>query len=1133
MPDQPAPIPPDDPSRRLTVARPDDDQSLPHIGLVGDTYTILVTGQAPARLLCLCAPADRKSSSPWSASRSPPGPSRRRRWTPRRRPRSSRSPGRSPPATRPSCCRRPAATSGIVVLQLGFVAGRRAPLDFAANAAPSASSGGRRLGPGGDRVRWLSSGELEFLGRTDEQVKLRGFRIELGEIEAALRACPGVRAAAAAVREEGATRRLVGYVVPANGAAPAASALAERLGQVLPQYMVPSTFVELEALPLTASGKVDRRALPPPPEATEVGYVAPRTPAEERLARDLGGGAAACERVGVHDNFFELGGDSILSASRSSRAPAQAGLVAHATAAVRAPDDRGLAAARGRRRRRRGGAGPGQSAPVAAHADPALVLRAGQPRGAAPLQSVAAAGGCRRRSTRPLLRGALRDARSSTTTRCACASSAPATGWRQRIAPPERPTRRRRDDLSGAGEPGAGSPRAPRPRRRRRASTSTAGPLLRAAYFDLGGSGRRAAAPRRPPPRGRRRVVAHPARGPRDAPTRRGPRARCPGCRPKTTSFRDWTAALARARRGARAPRRARLLGGAAVGARRCPSRTAAGDDLEADEGRWTSSCRPRRPGRSCGRAAALRTPINDCCSPRWRRRWRVDGLAGRAPRPRGARPRGAARAVDLSRTVGWFTSVFPVALDLGDAADAREALDGSRRRSAVSRAEGLATACCATSPPTRPSGRASPRRVRRCRSITSADSTRPWRAGAPAGGRGARPGAERTPAPEPPARDRRRGRRRPAARPVCLRPRRPARRRPRAGRVVRGGALRARGRAGLSGRGRAVRAARPPGRGPLVAPARRAAARGGRAMSTNGSIEAIFPLAPLQEGMLFHALEAPGAAVYHEQLAVRWRGSSTSTPSRAPGRCWGRGTRCCAPPSPGRASSRCCRWSTAAPRSCRASRTGARSPRPIRNRASSPSSRRTGERASISLALRSPGSRCSAPATGAGSSRGASITPSSTAGRPPSSSPRCWRPTRRSAPAERPPCRRCARSGTSSPGSSVGTPRATRPTGAPRWPGSPNRRRSSARARPSARARRTRPSPCACRPRPRPHCSGCLARSASRSPPWSRAPGRSCSQPTPGRTTSSSAPPSPAAPPTSRASSEWSGSSSTPSRCA
>ena len=183
---------------------------------------------------------------------------------------------------------------------------------------PLASTGG--WGPGsrlyrtGDLVRHLPTGELIFLGRIDHQVKIRGFRIELGDIEAALLEHPAVHQAVVVVREEAPGPRLVAYLV-GEEALPEVGELRRFLLERLPDYMTPASFVALETLPLTLSGKVDRRALPAPeggrlrPERT---YVAPRNGAEEALVH-IWQEVLRLERVGIRDNFFELGGDSILS----------------------------------------------------------------------------------------------------------------------------------------------------------------------------------------------------------------------------------------------------------------------------------------------------------------------------------------------------------------------------------------------------------------------------------------------------------------------------------------------------------------------------------------------------------------------------------------------------------------------------------------------------------------------------------------------------------------------------------------------------------------------------------------------------------------------------------------------------
>ena len=179
---------------------------------------------------------------------------------------------------------------------------------------PFSAVPGARLYRTGDRVRRPASGELEFLGRTDRQVKVRGFRIEPGEIESALRRHPAVDDAVVAVAGEGDTRRLAAWVVPSSAAgAPEVEALKVHLRGGLPDFMVPQAFVFLERLPLTPSGKVDRRALPAADTAAETAaYVEPRTPTERAVA-EVFGQVLGVERVGAADDFFSLGGHSLLA----------------------------------------------------------------------------------------------------------------------------------------------------------------------------------------------------------------------------------------------------------------------------------------------------------------------------------------------------------------------------------------------------------------------------------------------------------------------------------------------------------------------------------------------------------------------------------------------------------------------------------------------------------------------------------------------------------------------------------------------------------------------------------------------------------------------------------------------------
>jgi len=168
----------------------------------------------------------------------------------------------------------------------------------------------------GDRVRWRADGVVEYLGRLDQQVKIRGFRVELGEIEAALRTHPGMRECVVVAREDApGEKRLVAYGV--GGAD--AEELRAHLRRTLPEHMVPSAFVTLDALPLTRNGKLDRSALPAPDLASvEEEHVAPRTPVEEALA-EIWAELLRVERVGVHDSFFERGGHSLLAMRLTAR----------------------------------------------------------------------------------------------------------------------------------------------------------------------------------------------------------------------------------------------------------------------------------------------------------------------------------------------------------------------------------------------------------------------------------------------------------------------------------------------------------------------------------------------------------------------------------------------------------------------------------------------------------------------------------------------------------------------------------------------------------------------------------------------------------------------------------------------
>jgi amino acid adenylation domain-containing protein len=182
---------------------------------------------------------------------------------------------------------------------------------------------GARLYLTGDLARYQDDGNIEFLGRIDHQVKIRGFRVELGEIETMLAAHPSVTEAVVVAREDvRGERKLVGYVVAASNAGEGqARKLRDYLKERLPDYMIPSVFVSVAALPLTPSGKVNRRALPAPDQNESEApheYLAPRTPVEVKLA-EIWATILRRERVGVTDNFFELGGHSLVATQLISR----------------------------------------------------------------------------------------------------------------------------------------------------------------------------------------------------------------------------------------------------------------------------------------------------------------------------------------------------------------------------------------------------------------------------------------------------------------------------------------------------------------------------------------------------------------------------------------------------------------------------------------------------------------------------------------------------------------------------------------------------------------------------------------------------------------------------------------------
>jgi acyl-CoA synthetase (AMP-forming)/AMP-acid ligase II/acyl carrier protein len=204
---------------------------------------------------------------------------------------------------------------------------------------PFSSEPGARLYKSGDLARYLPDGNIEFVGRIDHQVKIRGCRVELGEIETVLGQHPAVRQVVVVAREEAAEqgyasnnrkskienpkseKRLIAYVAARREFAPTVSDLRGFLRDKLPEYMVPSVFVILDALPLSSNGKIDRKALPAPDQARPDptgAFVAPRTRTEELLA-GIWTKLLHVEKVGTHDNFFDLGGHSLIATRVISR----------------------------------------------------------------------------------------------------------------------------------------------------------------------------------------------------------------------------------------------------------------------------------------------------------------------------------------------------------------------------------------------------------------------------------------------------------------------------------------------------------------------------------------------------------------------------------------------------------------------------------------------------------------------------------------------------------------------------------------------------------------------------------------------------------------------------------------------
>jgi len=529
---------------------------------------------------------------------------------------------------------------------------------------PFSGEPGARLYRTGDRVRWLADGTLEFLGRTDAQVKIRGYRIEPGEVEGAILRHPRVDDVVVMVREdEPGDRRLVAYLVPPAGTrAPDAAELRGFLKEAIPEYMVPSAFVALDAFPISSNGKVDRNALPAPERGGDAeGYVAPRTPVEATLAR-VWSEVLRVPRVGVRDNFFELGGDSILSiqvVARAHRAGVQLKpryFFEHPTIEELAPLAESTAAVEAEQ-----GTVTGEvpltpiqawfferERPEPHHWNMPLLLRSHGPLDHAALEGAVRALAAHHDALR------MRFVRGED------------GAWTQVNAGLEQEIPVERIDLSAVPEgerPEAVSRRAAE----MQTSLALAGPLVRVAHFDHG-----------PDAPGRIFLVVHHLVMDgaswrtvlEDLQTaydqlRRGEEVVLP---PKTTSFREWATKLAElARSGALDGEVEFWADPARAGVARLPvdldgpdvvgSEATVTVALTADETRALLQDAP----------AAYRTQINDLLMAAVARafgRWTGDARVLVDLESHG-REEHVVEGADLSRTVGWLTAAYPVLLDL------------------------------------------------------------------------------------------------------------------------------------------------------------------------------------------------------------------------------------------------------------------------------------------------------------------------------------------------------------------------------------------------------------------------------------------------------------------------------------
>ncbi|MCI0574159.1 MAG: amino acid adenylation domain-containing protein, partial [Myxococcaceae bacterium] len=524
---------------------------------------------------------------------------------------------------------------------------------------------GGRLYRTGDLGRHLSDGDVEFAGRLDQQVKVRGYRIEPGEIEAVLLQHGGVGQAAVVVREDQAgEKRLVAYVVWREGRGVDVSELRAHLLSRVPEAMVPAVFVELERLPLTANGKLDRSALPAPEgrgNETRRGYVAAGTEAERALAK-IWTSVLRLERVGIHDNFFELGGDSILCIQVIARAR-EAGLHLTLKQIFKEPTIAELARAAGEAGRSVAGpvvgtvSGGVELTPIQAwffeqeleepqHFNQAVLLELRQRADVSVLERVVT----------ELVRhhDALR-----------LGFEREGSEWRQLQAGEESVSDVfARVDLSG--EPDV---RAALEEHARQVQTSlnlATGPLLRAVHYDLGGSGERLLL-----------VIHHLAVDGvswrvllEDLQT--GYEQACQGRQvelpAKTTSFQEWSRRLGEyARSEGVSAESGYWSAEERAGVRGLPLDHVLGDNTVLSACSVTVGLEAEQTRRLLQDVPGVyRTQINDvllAALAQTLSRW--TGSSRVVVELEGHGREELFEGVDLSRTVGWFTSLFPVLLDV------------------------------------------------------------------------------------------------------------------------------------------------------------------------------------------------------------------------------------------------------------------------------------------------------------------------------------------------------------------------------------------------------------------------------------------------------------------------------------